>query len=368
MYVENLLFVVSIADATLASPQLSVILPYNICILWFQSQTRRLLPRNGKRDIFHFVTHVLVSIADATLASPQRSAFSRYWLLPAMFQSQTRRLLPRNELNNLASHVHDQSFNRRRDACFPATYRNDGIGACFWQVSIADATLASPQRKAGGELAIDAGCFNRRRDACFPATLNIRIGETGNDKFQSQTRRLLPRNSMSLPPAELDWLVSIADATLASPQLTIGRFALVRKVCFNRRRDACFPATFPSLLSFSFFQHVSIADATLASPQRSPAGRAKGQHSCFNRRRDACFPATLLRFPLLPFTSLVSIADATLASSQRGRKSIWQPGCSLFQSQTRRLLPRNRHSHGLRPCTGVSFQSQTRRLLPRNVV
>ncbi len=61
--------VVSIADATLASPQLTT-------IRWlykdglFQSQTRRLLPRNMAGECGVLRVSV-VSIADATLASPQ---------------------------------------------------------------------------------------------------------------------------------------------------------------------------------------------------------------------------------------------------------------------------------------------------------
>ncbi len=85
-----------------------------------------------------------VSIADATLASPQR----------------------------------------RSDDCLqpPAS------------VSIADATLASPQHHQirVGKWFVDG--FNRRRDACFPATCGSCRTEIPLPRFQSQTRRLLPRN------------------------------------------------------------------------------------------------------------------------------------------------------------------------------
>src|SRR5579875_30777 len=87
-------------------------------------------------------------------------------------------------------------------------------------VSIADATLASPQHER----------------VCGAA------GAGG--KFQSQTRRLLPRNGILSNHRALRSGVSIADATLASPQ---------RHVALGRRLR----------------EHmVSIADATLASPQR----------------------------------------------------------------------------------------------------
>ncbi len=62
-------------------------------------------------------------------------------------------------------------------------------------------------------------------------------------KFQSQTRRLLPRNlRLGLIDSE-DLRVSIADATLASPQRRSMPSAVRPSMSFNRRRDACFPAT-----------------------------------------------------------------------------------------------------------------------------
>src|SRR5579884_4300081 len=135
----------------------------------FQSQTRRLLPRNKT----HF----------------QKVGACR----GVLFQSQTRRLLPRN-----------------RDF---RTFVSDG-----YRVSIADATLASPQPVA---------CTN---GAVIPGL------------FQSQTRRLLPRNIDGTFILFCCLLVSIADATLASPQPQKGNGT-----------------------DFGFC--VSIADATLASPQ-----------------------------------------------------------------------------------------------------
>src|SRR5579884_245731 len=115
--------------------------------------------------------------------------------------------------------------------------------------------------------------------------------------FQSQTRRLLPRNEeevvLTLPPVI---------------------------VSFNRRRDACFPAT------------------------KSGSGCCATGRRCFNRRRDACFPATCMALDSpLPW-SHVSIADATLASPQPESKEEPSPPQTWFQSQTRRLLPRNVHS------------------------
>src|SRR5579875_2019642 len=86
----------------------------------FQSQTRRLLPRNsvGATDP---QTLGLVSIADATLASPQPLVHVATQSQLPGFQSQTRRLLPRNLRSSLFYIAFDSCFNRRRDACFPAT-------------------------------------------------------------------------------------------------------------------------------------------------------------------------------------------------------------------------------------------------------
>src|SRR5579875_756139 len=157
----------------------------------FQSQTRRLLPRNPMW--FLFVTSFQV------------------------LQSQTRRLLPRNTV------IHVQ--------CIAHT------------VSIADATLASPQHGGPGEGAAHHLRFNRRRDACFPATSTGNVENCAEEEFQSQTRRLLPRNTRTRSGIENKQTVSIADATLASPQLPIFPTILIVWMSFNRRRDACFPAT-----------------------------------------------------------------------------------------------------------------------------
>src|SRR5579885_947005 len=115
-----------------------------------------------------------------------------------------------------------RSFNRRRDACFLAThpwYR--GPSRYYRGVSIADATLASSQQ-----------------------TLIYRHSRSG-DEFQSQTRRLLPRNAYSAP--------------LASPTIADS---------LNRRRDACFLATKAISETLPMPAIVSIADATLASSQQ----------------------------------------------------------------------------------------------------
>src|SRR5579883_1502121 len=163
-----------------------------------------------------------------------------------MFQSQTRRLLPRNSTKTHIKQSSFISFNRRRDACFPATLVHTFI-------------LKMPDG------------FNRRRDACFPATGFIDTIVVLYNKFQSQTRRLLPRNS---------------------PVIEMGIKGIT---CFNRRRDACFPATWPCR-----------------------AATDDGDVLCFNRRRDACFPATQWPSQATQMEALqyVSIADATLASPQ----------------------------------------------------
>ncbi len=162
-------------DATGFQSQTRRLLPRNktaICPLWqailFQSQTRRLLPRNK----FYLPTlwrEEFVSIADATLASPQPSHWKRLTRGLMGFQSQTRRLLPRNPNQNVGLRPTGCSFNRRRDACFPATISH--VLYLHWQ-----------------------------------------------GMFQSQTRRLLPRNLIGELLELSSGKVSIADATLASPQ------------------------------------------------------------------------------------------------------------------------------------------------------
>src|SRR5579885_1353484 len=134
-------------------------------------------------------------------------------------------------------------------------------------------------------------CFNRRRDACFPATGVATRRPTAGWMFQSQTRRLLPRNYTIQYVGGKIIFVSIADATLASPQQIVP-------------------------LALRHVVRVSIADATLASPQRN--GKTSTYSSCW-----------------------VSIADATLASPQQSFTAGSKIQHNEFQSQTRRLLPRN---------------------------
>src|SRR5579884_4268271 len=185
-------------------------------------------------------------------------------------------------------------FNRRRDACFPATERVQRVAVTGY-VSIADATLASPQRR-----------FGSRRPSTY----------TG---FQSQTRRLLPRNIHK--PAERDCvsIVSIADATLASPQPFCCRRRFLRCQRFNRRRDACFPATSSSLKSSASSSSFQSQTRRLL-PRNLPRRNVDISSFCFNRRRDACFPATI-------HPQLSRLYN------------------NMFQSQTRRLLPRNTCYH-----------------------
>src|SRR5579884_2821006 len=134
-------------------------------------------------------------------------------------------------------------------------------------------------------------CFNRRRDACFPATQVAAELQMQLPTFQSQTRRLLPRNETPACRAASLTDVSIADATLASPQLHL--LATSQASSMVSIADATLASPQQKLMqAYRGRSDVSIADATLASPQ--PAGR---QHlsACkrrFNRRRDACFPAT----------------------------------------------------------------------------
>src|SRR5579885_1912974 len=135
--------------------------------------------------------------------------------------------------------------------------------------------------------------------------------------FQSQTRRLLPRNPT---------------CACRAPPLALR---------FNRRRDACFLATLICAAEKDIMSKVSIADSTLASSQRTNNFSKRAWYCCFNRRRDACFLATV----------------GALYTRMLGGE---------FQSQTRRLLPRNT-TFPTRAAYRQRFQSQTRRLLPRNL-
>ncbi len=284
----------------------------------FQSQTRRLLPRNSsKRYVAHY---------------------------SGLFQSQTRRLLPRNRMYSAGRAHACLCFNRRRDACFPATAcrgrkkarkeefqsqtrrllpRNGRMRTPFFQsidVSIADATLASPQRERESRCIPVRESFNRRRDACFPATV-ASTASIGRFAVVSIADATLASPQPSSSPSFAQWQqdVSIADATLASPQQGVraGRVKLLL---------------------------VSIADATLASPQLSQKANNHIASISFNRRRDACFPATGAKWKLAHWIVSVSIADATLASPQPLRPDAPAIALSTFQSQTRRLLPRNNSS------------------------
>ncbi len=111
----------------------------------FQSQTRRLLPRNLK-----YVMSELSAIGQ--------------------FQSQTRRLLPRNRASPAQDSIPEKKFQSQTRRLLPRNQLQLSI-----QVSI--------QLR-----------FNRRRDACFLATCRGRQRGEGSWLFQSQTRRLLPRN------------------------------------------------------------------------------------------------------------------------------------------------------------------------------
>src|SRR5579884_3939934 len=208
---------VSIADATLASPQqqIAAAIPYPVLVSIADATLA-----SPQRTSFNERKPVLdVSIADATLASPQQRS-SIVVSVGMMFQSQTRRLLPRNMILSLLSYAGIDGFNRRRDACFPATRAVHIASFPAIAVSIADATLASPQL------------------------------------------------SMNMFPSWRSSSVSIADATLASPQPVVTKPLDTITDSFNRRRDACFPATNEWLEENHLFLVVSIADATLASPQQ----------------------------------------------------------------------------------------------------
>src|SRR5579884_2250471 len=86
------------------------------------------------------------------------------------------------------------SFNRRRDACFPAT--SGGCTSASQYAGFQSQTRRLlPRNVVLGHVARQhIRGFNRRRDACFPATSTSQRKETAYLSFQSQTRRLLPRN------------------------------------------------------------------------------------------------------------------------------------------------------------------------------
>ncbi len=135
--------------------------------------------------------------------------------------------------------------------------------------------------------------FNRRRDACFLATTDSVLFLTRFLTFQSQTRRLLPRNMACHLKECCHLKVSIADATLASSQLSERRRADQKeKRKFQSQTRRLLPRNHRRSIQFVAGGLVSIADATLASSQHQTARKV----------------VTTLQ---------VSIADATLASSQR---------------------------------------------------
>ncbi len=183
-----------------------------------------------------------------------------------MFQSQTRRLLPRNTPKRSQPHPQKWSFNRRRDACFPATCHSAPIIAEIF-VSIADATLASPQRvytTGSRELS-----YVSIADATLasPQPCHGTPADPAGGRFQSQTRRLLPRNERVYGDAKEADFVSIADATLASPQQRLPTFRPpARPVSIA---DATLASPQPGVTPIIVYMDaaVSIADATLASPQ-----------------------------------------------------------------------------------------------------
>src|SRR5579885_203002 len=157
------------------------------------------------------------------------------------FQSQTRRLLPRNSRARAIPLREDVGFNRRRDACFLAT-KMKYCTHCGTQLFQSQTRRLLPRNAYGPNAARRETGFNRRRDACFLATginslygktvqfsisywtlassqlTRSRYSPTGRRRLQSQTRRLLPRNKNEILYPLRDSTVSIADATLASSQ------------------------------------------------------------------------------------------------------------------------------------------------------
>src|SRR5579884_3188921 len=158
------------------------------------------------------------------------------------------------------------SFNRRRDACFPATY-----------------TVALPPNPLL--------CFNRRRDACFPATVGKHTPLPENCIVSIADATLASPQLIINISGCLICQVSIADATLASPQQIVDGTSTIAQPRFNRRRDACFPATWSLVHLLNFLvrfnrRRDACFPATCGRLSDVPAPGS------FNRRRDACFPAT----------------------------------------------------------------------------
>src|SRR5579875_2989794 len=114
--------IVSIADATLASPQRNCAPGKSQAVNRFQSQTRRLLPRNLPCICTRLLPMVLFQSQTRRLLP--RNGYDLASLgTDDEFQSQTRRLLPRNVSDFWTWEKRGECFNRRRDACFPATHR-----------------------------------------------------------------------------------------------------------------------------------------------------------------------------------------------------------------------------------------------------
>src|SRR5579884_3268690 len=86
--------------------------------------------------------------------------------------------------------------------------------------------------------------------------------------------------------------VSIADATLASPQRHFFQFLRLPDDVSIADATLASPQPFLPCYFIQISNSVSIADATLASPQRHNTGHELRELVGFNRRRDACFPAT----------------------------------------------------------------------------
>ncbi len=207
-----------------------------------------------------------------------------------MFQSQTRRLLPRNT-----------DFKK--------------AAGTSQRVSIADATLASPQLSIGGENVQGCPGFNRRRDACFPATCRPQRHLAGHSRFNRRRDACFPATRPGLLSATVIIRFNRRrDACFPATPVDVN-ITRIDSPCFNRRRDACFPATkrepvFCTLLPCFNRRRDACFPATYAM------GRGKRRETRFNRRRDACFPATQIKFFLRRCLQEVSIADATLASPQ----------------------------------------------------
>src|SRR5579875_22140 len=284
-----------------------------------------------------------VSIADATLASPQRLDMWESW--PCVFNvSIADATLASPQLPEAPSMSKAfVCFNRRRDACFPATRVGYRV----------------PFRVSQG--------FNRRRDACFPATRWVRSQRCRyyHVSIADATLASPQRHSLHTHPAS-GFRVSIADATLASPQLdTVTQEGRIIPVSFNRRRDACFPATYEDEDTYTITGVGFNRRRDACFPARMVYALQMCLQGSFNRRRDACFPATPLALRWWPSLLIVSIADATLASPQRQAGFTFIAAFMGFNRRRDACFPATWKKMALLQIV-VLFQSQTRRLLPRN--